>query len=782
MKCTACSAEIPADGKFCPECGATVAQLNACKLCGEMNIAGAAFCTGCGASMKSDLPSVANPASAPMSRAVGSDFAYLLDEDSFRDVSSAKIEVPYGAIAVSLVDGKVSAIREQDNYKGNQKNSIVDFLNSLKELGLGLMGQQTQKIRTYIVLKLQDLAIVSHSHPIPTPGAMDAALRFDFWIESNGEKSTPEQLRNIGLFFERCIGNKRVLTLNDFKNLAVANIPSLISGMDPQSLSTVPGLDQLRVLLLQATGISARITYTRGKKMERRFLDVSKYQKPISCPSCSTQYTTKTKFCEVCGHDLSNADWIKGAMFLQAENGDEITLRLNLMQDADSGVVPKTDDEISEVVIQHLGPILRRKSVAALMDSAVMAELEAALNANLTKDFQGYISNIKVVDIRTANEEWFFKTDALIKEELRKIETDTRFLVVEDGKTDYMAAAFSIALRRIKQGNTEELTLRKTALEAKMQFSELDIEKHALDTKTDLRKESINTVAERERMVRDRDLNRDRVSGQREDEISDVDHKLNLDKKVAKHDIDLADLTGEAESRSKRRDVSDVSFEQEEALRLDAERKKQIGHIDEDLKDREAQRNNEGLDLIMQRQAMLAKQEMDFELNKTQNMKGMTPQEILAMQAAQLVKSGGTGAAADIIKAIAESQAASSGAGIKDEMYQQMLKVQQDANQVAIDAHKSAADSALKSSENMAKVAGAAASNSNEGYKEAAKIAQTTNEKSMESMAKVATATAGRKTDKDPKSASNEWQCPKCDRTNTGKFCMDDGTPRPTDE
>ena len=179
---------------------------------------------------------------------------------------------------------------------------------------------------------------------------------------------------------------------------------------------------------------------------------------------------------------------------------------------------------------------------------------------------------------------------------------------------------------------------------------------------------------------------------------------------------------------------------------------------------------------------MLAKQEMDFELNKTQNMKGMTPQEILAMQAAQLVKSGGTGAAADIIKAIAESQAASSGAGIKDEMYQQMLKVQQDANQVAIDAHKSAADSALKSSENMAKVAGAAASNSNEGYKEAAKIAQTTNEKSMESMAKVATATAGRKTDKDPKSASNEWQCPKCDRTNTGKFCMDDGTPRPTDE
>jgi hypothetical protein len=313
-------------------------------------------------------------------------------------------------------------------------------------------------------------------------------------------------------------------------------------------------------------------------------------------------------------------------------------------------------------------------------------------------------------------------------------------------------------------------------------MSEVEIEEHALNTKTDLRKESIDDVAARERMIRERELNRDRVTGDREDEVSEVDHRLNLDVKVAKHDIDLADLTGEAQSRSKRRDVSDTSFEQEEALRLEAERKKQLGHIDEDLKDREARRNNEGLDQIMQRQAQLAKQDIDFELSKTQAMKGMTPAEILAMQAAQLVKSGGTGAAADIVKAIAESHAAASGAGIKDELYQQMLKVQQESSQVAIDAHKSAAESALKSSENMAKVAGAAATTSNDGYKEAAKIAQTTNEKSMESMAKVATATAGRKTvgEKDEKD-SDKQDCVNsaCDHVFEGKpkkFCPKCGT------
>ena len=78
-----------------------------------------------------------------------------------------------------------------------------------------------------------------------------------------------------------------------------------------------------------------------------------------------------------------------------------------------------------------------------------------------------------------------------------------------------------------------------------------------------------------------------------------------------------------------------------------------------------------------------------------------------------------------------------------------MLDIQKEASSSAIDAHKSAAEVALKSSENMSKVASNAAASSNDGYKEAAKIAQTTNEKSMESMAKVATATAGRKTGKE---------------------------------
>jgi hypothetical protein len=283
-------------------------------------------------------------------------------------------------------------------------------------------------------------------------------------------------------------------------------------------------------------------------------------------------------------------------------------------------------------------------------------------------------------------------------------------------------------------------------------------------------------------MLRERDFNREQAKGDREDEHSSVDHTMGLEKKVAAHDIDLADMTGEAQSRSKRRDVSDLSFEQEEAIRLEAERMQKLGHIGEDLQDRQNQRQLDKLKAMAEMEANMAKQDADFELAKMSGMKGMSPQEILAMQAAQLVKSGGGDAAADIVKAIAESQAAAAGAGIKDELYSKMLDIQKEASQSAIDAHKSAAEIALKSSENMSKVASSAATSSNEGYKEAAKIAQTTNEKSMESMAKVATATAGRKTGKeDAESKSDTIACinSECEHTFEGKakkFCPKCGT------
>ena len=79
MRCEKCAAEIPADGKFCIECGAPAVQAAtgaterlpdyaggpACAACGTRNPPGAAFCVTCGRSLDARPVAAAPPNPLP---------------------------------------------------------------------------------------------------------------------------------------------------------------------------------------------------------------------------------------------------------------------------------------------------------------------------------------------------------------------------------------------------------------------------------------------------------------------------------------------------------------------------------------------------------------------------------------------------------------------------------------------------------------------------------------------------------------------------------------------
>jgi hypothetical protein len=262
----------------------------------------------------------------------------------------------------------------------------------------------------------------------------------------------------------------------------------------------------------------------------------------------------------------------------------------------------------------------------------------------------------------------------------------------------------------------------------------------------------------------------------RADELGQARHEIELEKTVAQHDIELSDMTAEAQSRAKRRDLTDGSFEAEEQIRLKAAERTQLGNIEEDLQDRQNQRQVDKLKAMAALEANMARQDYEFELAKVDGMKAMSAAQVLAMQAVQLVKAGGEGSSVEIVKSIAQSQADAAGAAIKDDLYKQMLQTKDDAAKLALEAQKTALDALLKSNDGIAKLAGTATSSAVEGYKEAAKVAQTTNEKSMDSMSKVASATASRKPTKEEAEAAISIDCknPECDFVFEGKakkFC-----------
>ena len=774
-----CNAILPDGARFCHECGTTAKSEAACRFCGVMNPLGSAFCLECGKSQAEPVGQKGSMTTvAPLD-----EYVYLLDQEKLRTESAKDVVVPYGCVGISMRNGQVQKVQLQKPYAGNKESTFKGWLKSLWEAAVGPAEQKVPDSQTYVLMDLRGLPVITHRHPTPIPGFQDASLRFEFWVD-------PYNNNNLGLFLQRCLGTRHSLSFNEVKVIAVENMTHLLTSFNLSALASDPAsASGIGAELERVTGITAKCYFVKGAVAERRQIEVSKVQKPVRCTQCQAEYKTFTKFCEECGNSLSNVDWTSGVSYLQASGGEQLTLRLSMLLDASEDADKVTLDEVkvSEEIIKYLGPILRRYDVPSLMKSVMLTQLSSELNTRLMRDWRGHVTEFSVVDLRTAQEDWFFKTDALVAEELRKVETDKKFLAVDDSKLDLQEMAFALVMRKVRQEDSEELSLRRQALEARSKIVDVEVDLQALETGTELRKEAIEDEAhkqrlarEKDKMLRERDVAREMTSGENQDELAQVDHDITLEKKAAQHDIDLGDMTGEAESRSRRRGISDESFVEDEAIRLDMKRQEetdrldmkrqeetdrldikrreekvrldakaneQLGNIEEDLEDRRKKRKIEELRALAELEANMTAQEQTHELNKTKEenalardkidaMKNMDAVQMLAMQAAELAKVGGGGqASADMIKAIAESHSKTAASQAEASSGVKVAEAQAAAAAAAVAMQE-------KLYERMLNIQKESSESAVEAHKSAAALAQSTNEKSMESMMQVAKVSA----------------------------------------
>jgi hypothetical protein len=786
MNCHACKAAIPDASKFCPECGASAEPTAPCTHCGTANPQASTYCSGCGKSLSQTT-------SAAQRGSEDAEFAYLLSEERMLKVSNSNVRLPYGCLAVTMVDGVVNNVQDQIAIVNDGPSIFGQFLRSVSDLARGLMGKKEHEVKTYIVTNCRQLPLISYVQPVTTRNGGQGNLRFEFWIDASSKPSAEEKTA-LGLFFQRVMDRKPNLLFSEFRDKAISRVREILASYSGAELDSEEGRAVVMELLYKSLGISGKCTFMRGRKLVRSYVEIEKLQAPMDCPSCSTSFTQRVRFCEVCGENMENVDWSGQSKLLQTSGGEAVVLRLSYLVDATDGAARHAESDVMRTAFESILPVLRKFDTASLSNPATLVSLGKVASQALLQTYGAELSDVAVTDIRTAEQEWLFKTEALIAEELRSIEADRRGLAVDEASIDYQEAAFAITMRATLQQDGQEFQLRRHALDARARTAVLDIEEHELETRTALKREEISHEAdgerferEKEKTRRERELRREDKREDRTDELEQAAHDMRLDKDLARHDIDLADLTGDAQSRSHRREISDKSFEAEEALRLRASEMEQLGTIGEDLKDRQhhreetiqdrkSQREIDKLKAMADMEAAMAKQDQDFELSKAEKMKDLDAAQILAMQAAQLAKVAGEAGAVDIVKSIAQSQSDTAGVAIKDQMYAQMLETKENAARMALEAQKTAMDSLIKSNETLSKTAGAASSSATEGFKEAARIAQTTNEKSMDSMAKVATAAAARKPGKEEGDGTQGASCKntECDYVFEGKakkFC-----------
>ncbi len=861
MKNINCPHEVAEDAKFCPDCGVPVGP-------------------------PPQIPGPKVEQVEPNAASLGMEFAYFVSEQQLHNGATDKAFPPYGCIGVVVVNGRVERMYNQASatIKAGQASSspIKDLFQRLSG-GFKDLVAYRQNLLTYVLSSLRELPVVTYTRKPDIPGSVQALLKFEFWINhpisdidasklpdlNTAEqalqaaraanpvnpaavKAAEEQLQqikvlgNIGVFLTKYLSGKAVLTYTEFKRIAIEQVEMLMASYRMQQLvDEQSARNQLMSDLEKLTGISGRCTYDSGRQLQRYQMDVSTVSMPVECPSCKATYTSKVKFCEHCAHDMSATSlWVDKQKTLMSKEGEPITLRLSLYRDLtnpNSGV-PFSDGLIALTVITELEPLVRRTSLDQMLDLSYLKVLTDYLNQKLPADWQNFVKDFEVIDLRTTKEDWLFRTDALVAEQLRLLEADKRGLAVGEAELDLEEVKFALAMREVRMRDDEHLTRKRQEYETARKAAELDaaqeVEDHARETQTELKKEQLDTQAYSERAVMERQRmasDRQTTDMLRQNEHAEVDHDMSIEKKVAGHDIDLREMQADADSRQTRRtvddnsygkrsEVDDETYAREQDLRIQAETKQKLGNIDQDLEDRKVNRDqsvqdreqNRQIDKLramaeleakmaeqdqlhemnkakLEKEAELAKEKLKSEtdLAKRENMKNLSAAEMLAIQAAELAQAGGAAAAADIVKAIAESQAAAerakaeaAGTGIKEEMYERMLKMQMESTQATIAAHQGAAAMAQsvneKAMEQMAKVSGAAASQSLEGYKSAAEIAQSTNEKSMDSMARVATATASRKGPNE-KDAPEKYKCTACGKEFDKpilRFCSECGKPQ----
>ena len=594
MKCSNCSSDLQQGARFCQTCGLKVASAEACGHCGERNLPGSRFCAGCGVSMiktstvipRETANHIASDQSqttkqkiggnlssviktTPYDQAGAEDFVIRIPTDGSTVNSLSSVRIPFGFAAVAVVNGVVKKVENQVRT-GNEdflfganwwKTKAEQFLQLFK------VGPR-ENVSIFLVNNFKGLSIVTYNHGLPLPGSPDAVLRFDLWVETRED--------HLGLFFQRVVGNRDRVTVDDLRSTVAGRVRELVGTISASKLEDHAEREALQRKVLDSIGVSSNLMLLRGKNYSRRFAEVGKVALPTSiedssgfggnyrCANCNHSFTERLRFCEECGAKVEHLWKIDASEFLRARNGEEVNLRLSylvIVDDPDrSQTVAPIDFETIKAMELKVGPFvlnkldayIRKLDLADLSDLNTLESLTQELNAVADREFKGLLTDFRILDVRGAAEDWLFRTDALIAEEIRSIETDHRMLSIDEKQLDFKEAQFQLSLRRlqqVKQANDLKLKQQKaesdfktqSEIQQKVAESELILGKQEVETETQLKEDARELEAEsrREDLVLSAELKTEQRRFDRQDRVDDLKHQSSMRTYQRGHDEEI---------------------------------------------------------------------------------------------------------------------------------------------------------------------------------------------------------------------------------------------------
>lgn len=609
--CARCGTANDDGTSFCAECGASLEPQLHCPNCNALNTLGRKFCARCGGSLEhagwgaTDEPGAV--IDGVWERGNDELIRRVEPEEARRFLGARTVRVPAGTVGVVLVDGVVDRI-----LPPGERTSVSLF----------------ERIASFFLQRPRTAFYLVDQRPFVVP----------FVVRTRPSAGGNELRSQVLVTFRLPKGDREALAA------FIANVMR-----DKASVSTGDLYNELRPEVariaqdeLERAAASGDISYPDAEASVRRHLAASLGSRygltvdatlaPLTavtsvdlhlgtgaapkvrpCVKCNHELPASLRFCDKCGESQPTVT-VGGAPIdattpLFTADGEQVELDLVVRTSGQRDDVSRAT--VSEAVVAAAAAALRTSNFSALTAQGGLAALEQAVSPAVATALQAKgltLVAISVVDIRSKTGSWVLSARADLNRATEDLKLGLAWLEHRDNELELEQLTLTRVLRDQEQRRDHAFAQDSAALSDRERRDELAARQASLDV-TKAQRDGATAAArdgvEYERRRRDVANATELRKTQVEAELAELS---------ARRDLDFADL-----ERRKKLDLELAAIAEQQQV----EKLRAMAQIDRET----------------------SAQTHAHDLEKRAALRGLSPDEMIAAQAAELARSEGGGAA-----------------------------------------------------------------------------------------------------------------------------------------
>jgi hypothetical protein len=610
--CAQCGSGNDGGASFCSSCGASLAPRVHCPACNAVNALGQRFCTRCGGSLEHAgwTPGAAPGAVVDGVWERGADelIRRVEPEDARRFLGTRAVRVPVGTVGAVLVDGVVDRI-----LPPGERTTLGLF----ERIASFFLGRE----RTAFYL------VDQRPFPIPfvvrtRPNAAGHAVTSQVLVTVSLPRGDRDAM---GKFIATVLGDRPSFSAGELYDLLRPEVVRIAQDTLERAAAagdevSYPDAEAairraLAAVIGPRHGLTADATLAPMTAVATLSFHLGTGVAPAvrPCGKCGHELPVTLRFCDRCGERQSavvDGGGPPGAATpLFSADGQQVELDLIVrVQGQHDGFAPA---RIAPALVGAVAAHLRDTPFPQLASPGGLEAVERAAGGAVAEALAAYglaLGTLAVIDVRTKTGQWLLAARADLARAGEEVKLGLQWLDQRDAELDLEQLTLARILREQRLGRDHQFARDEAAVADRERRDALAARGAALDVAEAERRGQVGAAADAVEHERQRREAAHAIAQRRTAALAE------LEELRARRDLDFAET-----ERRKRLELELAAAEEAQQI----EKLRAMAQIDRDT----------------------AAQDQAHELRKREQLRGMSPEEMLAMQAAELAKAEGGGAA-----------------------------------------------------------------------------------------------------------------------------------------